>query len=100
MHPTRFVDRHFLFRCRTQVHRIAASAVLNGHALLNRIKVRSKLIVFPGLERIVLVIVAAAAVEGEAEPDGPGSFDAVLYVFDARFLGDTPALAVEHVVAM
>jgi len=52
------------------------------------------------LERVELVVVAARAIEGQAEPDGGGGLDAVEDVFDARLLGDAAALAVEHVVAV
>ena len=51
-------------------------------------------------EGVVLVVVAAAAVEGGGEPEGAGGFDAVEDVFDAGFLGDAAALAVVHVVAV
>lgn len=50
-------------------------------------------------EGIVFVIVAAAAVEGEAHPDGADGFGHVEDVVDAVFFGDGSAFAVDGVVA-
>src|SRR5215468_620739 len=48
---------------------------------------------------VELVVVAAAAVEGEAQPDGAGRLGHVHYVIDAVLLGDATALAVDRMIA-
>ena len=50
--------------------------------------------------RVILVIVAARASDGEAEPDSAGRLDAIDDVLDLRLGGDRTALPVEHVVAV
>ena len=45
------------------------------------------------------MVVAAAAVESEAEPDGADGLGHVENIIDPVFLGDTAPLAIDHVVA-
>src|SRR5262249_27464911 len=51
-------------------------------------------------ELIELVVVAAAATQGEPEPDGRRRFDAIDDIIDPRLLRDASAFAVDHVIAV
>ena len=77
---------------------LAATAAGAGFGHLVEDIVKSKVVGL--LERVEFMVVATGAIEGEAEPDSRRGLDAVEDVFDARFLGDATALAVEHVVAV
>jgi hypothetical protein len=59
-----------------------------------------ELIEFLLADGVVFVVVAAGAAEGEAHPGGASGVDAVDDVFDAPFLVDDAAFAVDAVVAM
>jgi hypothetical protein len=50
-------------------------------------------------QRVVLVVVAAAAVEGEPQPDRPGGLGHVHHVVDTILFRDAAALTVDRVVA-
>ena len=68
--------------------------------LVDRVEEGGERVVLRLGERVVFVVVALGAVEGQAEPDRAHGVDAIPDVVHAGLLGVAPALAVVHVVAM
>ena len=82
---------------------VAAGAIgsaSNDAAFFDVVEEGEELIKFLLADGIVFVVVAAGAAEGETHPGGAGGVDAVDDVFDAPFLVDDAAFAVDAMVAM
>ena len=63
------------------------------------IEERREAVVVALAERVELVVVAAAAIEGEGQPDGSGRLGHVHDVIDPVFLGDAAAFSVDGMIA-
>ena len=69
-------------------------------ALVHRIEEGEQLIEFFLSDRIILMIMAAAAVHGQPHPCEPHSFDSVNDGFSKPLFGNAPAFAIETSVAV
>ena len=85
---------------RDRQHRSSVAAGIDAAAFVDRIEVRVQLIKLALRERVVLVVVAATAADGQTEPHSAGCFSTINDVIDARLFRDATALSVEHVIAM